>query len=130
MKREIKFRGKRIDNGEWVYGDLLHSEKNFKKTISILDWSQPDGENIQEVLKDTVSEFTSFTHKEKEIYEGDVMAVYLGEDAGIDYQPVHFKDGCFVLGKLSPTPLHEELEYWKENIWVAGNIYENGDLIK
>lgn len=24
MNREIKFRGKRLDNGEWVYGDLLH----------------------------------------------------------------------------------------------------------
>ena len=24
MNRTIKFRGKRLDNGEWVYGDLLH----------------------------------------------------------------------------------------------------------
>ena len=24
MNREIKFRGKRKDNGEWVYGDLRH----------------------------------------------------------------------------------------------------------
>lgn len=22
--REIKFKGKRLDNGEWMYGDLLH----------------------------------------------------------------------------------------------------------
>lgn len=24
MKRTIKFRGKRLDNGEWLYGDLMH----------------------------------------------------------------------------------------------------------
>lgn len=24
MKREIKFRGVRLDNGEWIYGDLNH----------------------------------------------------------------------------------------------------------
>ena len=24
MNKEIKFKGKRLDNGEWVYGDLLH----------------------------------------------------------------------------------------------------------
>lgn len=26
MKREIKFRGRRIDNGEWVIGNLVTSE--------------------------------------------------------------------------------------------------------
>ena len=24
MNKEIKFKGKRLDNGEWMYGDLLH----------------------------------------------------------------------------------------------------------
>jgi uncharacterized phage protein (TIGR01671 family) len=27
--REIVFRGKRVDNGEWVYGNLLHFEEAF-----------------------------------------------------------------------------------------------------
>ncbi|WP_273702624.1 hypothetical protein [Thermoanaerobacter sp. A7A] len=27
--REIKFRGKRVDNGEWVYGDLIHRYSNW-----------------------------------------------------------------------------------------------------
>ena len=30
-KREILFKGKRVDNGEWIEGDLLNVEKNFEK---------------------------------------------------------------------------------------------------
>jgi len=67
--------------------------------------------------------------KGNEIYEGDVMAVFLGEAEGYDHVPVVFKNGCFMVGKLSPTPLKEELDYWNGNICVAGNIYENPDLL-
>jgi hypothetical protein len=30
---DYKFRGKRVDNGEWVYGDLVHSRTKVSSVI-------------------------------------------------------------------------------------------------
>lgn len=86
MKREILFRGKRIDNGEWIEGDLLSKCKGSPK-ISI------NGEynrglfvvDSYEVIPETVGQWTGLTDKNgKKIFEGDRV---LG-DIGNGYEPV------------------------------------------
>lgn len=69
MNREIKFRGKRLDNGEWVYGDLLH-------LVDGVYISNDNGCNIAQVDTDTVCQFIGCKDKSgKEVYEGDVVEV-------------------------------------------------------
>ena len=69
MNREIKFRGKRLDNGEWVYGDLLH-------LVDGVYISNDNGNNMAQVDPDTVCQFTGCKDKSgKEVYEGDVVEV-------------------------------------------------------
>ena len=68
--RDIKFRGKRVDNGEWVYGYFLKWDEKchiYQDTDDLL-------QKALEVLPETVGQYTGKTDsKGVGIYEGDII---------------------------------------------------------
>lgn len=123
--RKIKFRGKRISDGTWLFGDLMHLEKDFKPLIKIMDWSTKD----IEVNPETVGQFTGLTDKNGEkIYEGDVIRIHEGRDdfklASIIWDNEYL---CF-------EPTNKELRHalksrHSEHYEVIGNIHDNPSLL-
>lgn len=139
MNREIKFRGKDIDTGEWRYGYVQY---NYKKTkaqiISPLKIDKIDFPiQFFDVDPKTVGQFTGLYDKNgKEIYEGDILFC-IGkryDNKGKKYyREVKFKDGFFGMmvkeyNILSLLQFHFDSD--KKILWeVIGNIYDNPELL-
>lgn len=91
--REILFRGKRTDNGEWVEG-------GYFKWVNLAGEEQPlilvrteSGFSYNQVLPETVCQFTGLTDKNGvKIFEGDIVST----DIERPYLIVEFRDGCFM----------------------------------
>lgn len=124
--REIKFRGKRTDNGEMWYGDLSHHAtgkvfiKNIKKGIN----------GTFEVVFNTVGQFTGLYDKYgKEIYEGDIVrytkGLYGYKSTYSTYNEivkVYIDVGISVFEPFTSSDMIE--------CEVIGNIHDNPELIK
>lgn len=93
MKIEnIKFKAKRLDNGEWIEGEISH----FENTIWIVPIDhKPFNSGCAEVDPDTICMFTGLKDCDgKEIWEGDMLSNVTDDSPdGI----VVFKYGAFSL---------------------------------
>ena len=125
--REILFRGKRIDNGEWRYGDLRQYSKNH---IGIYSFE------LQQIVRgidpSTVGQYTGLKDKNgKRIFEGDicqndktggiVFVAWHGTMAGFVWSKKKWCDNLFDFGEL--FRVHDKYA-------VIGNIHDNPELLE
>lgn len=133
--REIKFRAKRVDIGDWMHG-YLREVFGYKKRVFMISPAQTFEEDgitdVHEdyVQSDTIGQFTGLTDKNgTPIYEGDIV-LQQGYHGKKTPMVVRFECSAFIVGyhegsstKSRPMLLNSKCE-------VIGNIFDNKDLLE
>ena len=122
MNDRYLFRGKRVGNGEWVEGDLVHLPNG---TVILAN-------GYAYVIPETVGQCTGLKDKNgKLIFEGDVLSY--DEKRGV----VKYKNACYVFWWKGFNKYR--LDCFKEciltnyagfdNLEIIGNIHDNPELL-
>lgn len=138
--REIKFRGRHIETGEWIYGNLIGNDVIVGEIVEWDDeyfctsfWYKVDPETVgQYAGRKTVVD-------EKEIYQGDILsfvrASYDGSSQGVETGYVEWSDDASSwIVRENIGSMEEEWMYLilhnDDGVEIIGNIYDHPHLLK
>lgn len=138
MKDRYLFKAKRLDNREWVIGNLIQSS-----TRSWISSEQADKTRLRSISKtqaiyraievdpSTICQCTGLKDKNsKLIYEGDIVKCLYNDygEKGVYIGKVIYREDtcCFVDANSEST----DYEWWEEEKEVIGNIFDNKELLE
>lgn len=131
--REILFRGKCIDNGEWYEGFLICiGEKCFILGKPIEINNVHSHITAYGVIPETVGQFTGLTDKNgKRFFEGDIVKrtdLHISNEPSIGFIE-YDKDNSAFLIHWTDIEEYSATFPWKEVIEVIGNIHDTPELL-
>lgn len=140
MNREILFKAKRIDNGEWVEGYYVYITNPLTEDGKPIRHLICNGTNIFNDLIDpvTLCQYTGLADKNgKKIWENDILKCkkYIGGnfvDYCIEVGYVEMKHGAFGLHRIKNDAYYRPFKDWLEDYEyeVVGNIFDNPELLE
>ena len=129
--RNILFRAKRTDNGEWVYGYYIKTRdyldnREIHLIVSIDSTTFPANEitDTNEIDPETLGEFTGVADKNGvKIFEGDICHFYGGE----------YYSGYWEINYTGKIEIDADSLCYLDNaefVEVIGNVYDNSELLE
>ena len=138
--REILFRGKRLDNGEWVEGwyqpeTTIKHWNGIQETVGVTIAYKAEDGFLEGTLVDpsTVGQYTGLTDKNgKRIFEGDVVKTSDVTHEDVIQIPgelfaIELRKGCWTM------VCGQNWDFLETNyryVEVIGNIHDNPELLK
>lgn len=143
---KIKFRGKDIETGEWLCGDLIQRLGYYPAILTTYPTEEGKvGYAERAVKEETVGQFTGLKDKkDKEIYEGDIMYSEFSDGSG-GYSLIGWNEKEASFGMMDAYSYQSKQEGYdfpefKNYVLIAhlhqalicevvGNIYDNPELL-
>ena len=152
--REVIFRGKRLHDNKWIYGNFISDCEGNPHIIEPRFFCE-DGHHLQYedntdtpvfIIPETVGQFTGLTDKNGvRIFEGDILDVSSDVAYGgvavhrLGYFVVEFHNGCFMKSALDDPQLSFFDNAKRKGLYhfistdihnIVGNIHDNPDILK
>ncbi len=129
--REILFKAKRKDNGEWVEGNLITNERNENQKYIGYIFDERNGViedyDLVEVIPDTICQYTGLEDKNgNKIWENDIAHIRSSGLSG--YGVIKYENGNLVLVDVKRKRTYSMYGEWK--IRKDGNIFDNPELLE
>lgn len=128
--REILFRGKRMDNGEWIFGYYFQKKNPLSEDGLLVKHCISDLLLFgAEVDPETVGQYTGLEDKNgRKIFDGDIVEGldYTAEDRG--YGIIGFDEGAFDVSNNDICGTFYE-NYWGTDFEIIGNVYDDPELM-
>lgn len=147
MNREILFKAKRIDNGEWVEGCIVIDQSRLDRFKYRIQPIESDVLYAHPIDPDTLCQYTGLTDKNgKKIWENDILRYsydYDGSPFLKDGEEIKYRAGAVfwsewrgswaVCGRGNKKCTNNDVFKYNRNpnrTEVIGNIFDNPELLE
>lgn len=143
MSKDILYKAKRVDNGEWVCGLPIY--KNYIRVFTEHEYEDEDGRKVKysttkdyQVDPKTMCEFIGLTDKNKnKIFEHDIVdyedclaSDYYRETTIVNRGVIEFENGAFFVTNRETVEMDDLVYKGVMECSVVGNIFDNPDLLE
>lgn len=142
--REILYRGKRVDCGDWTYGCYYIDSENIPRIVELVKEGSCIYHYKFPIIPETRGEYTGLCDKNgTKIFEGDILAQKIDNDYYV-LGVVRYGEGTFDSGYYRYTGFFYEhpangshdhtnivqSKWLNDVVEVIGNIYDNKNLLE